>query len=348
MTLAHQPLDLAPLKSLLQQAPTVFCGSTSIAVQLLADLAAETGSIRGLLSFDGSKKGTQLNGIPYLTIEELPSAAPEQIIVCFSEPFILDKVRNVLLNSIGDSIYLHCFTSRAEDAQYEQAYAEIAALFPDVSRSEVDFAIQRFLYARNNMVGRSAGRIANYVVQYFMRKKAAALPSAGAHLEIGVLFGLGSLMSISGLVAAGSTETLHMVDPLSGFYGEENDPLTRTEISPQNAVKNIVRFAGTDRHHHIHAQLSNDPSLLAELKNIKWKSAYIDGDHTYQGIKDDWLNFSGNTVVGGYVLIDNYHDHYWPEVSDYVDNEMLPQIAEDWAVIRVSDEACYILLQRLR
>jgi cephalosporin hydroxylase len=54
---------------------------------------------------------------------------------------------------------------------------------------------------------------------------------------------------------------------------------------------------------------------------------YIDGDHSYQGCMNDFLNYSDLVVSGGYIVFDDYHDvEYSPQVKhavDYIVSELL-------------------------
>lgn len=47
---------------------------------------------------------------------------------------------------------------------------------------------------------------------------------------------------------------------------------------------------------------------------------YIDGDHSYQGCLDDFLNYCDLVSSGGYIVFDDYNDvHYSPQVKHAVD-----------------------------
>lgn len=54
---------------------------------------------------------------------------------------------------------------------------------------------------------------------------------------------------------------------------------------------------------------------------------YIDGDHSYNGCIQDFLNYQDLVVSGGYVVFDDYHDvNYSPQVKhavDYIVSELL-------------------------
>ena len=42
---------------------------------------------------------------------------------------------------------------------------------------------------------------------------------------------------------------------------------------------------------------------------------FIDGDHSYKGVLDDFNNFKDKVNVNGYICFDNYNDPSWSEVK---------------------------------
>ena len=63
-------------------------------------------------------------------------------------------------------------------------------------------------------------------------------------------------------------------------------------------------------------------------------SLWIDGDHSYEGLKADWEAYTPLVVPGGYVMVDNYGDAEWPGVAQFLDNEVLgDEDPEGWSVI---------------
>ena len=49
----------------------------------------------------------------------------------------------------------------------------------------------------------------------------------------------------------------------------------------------------------------------------------IDGDHSYEGVKFDYENYRKFVRVGGYLIFDDYGAPDWPEVTNYVDKEVM-------------------------
>ena len=49
---------------------------------------------------------------------------------------------------------------------------------------------------------------------------------------------------------------------------------------------------------------------------------FIDGDHSYEGVKQDFTNYTKYVKSGGFILIDDYHKKYWPGIKKFVDNDI--------------------------
>lgn len=44
-----------------------------------------------------------------------------------------------------------------------------------------------------------------------------------------------------------------------------------------------------------------------------------DGDHSYEGIRQDHERYSGLVRTGGFLVIDDYGTDLWPDVTRYTD-----------------------------
>ena len=61
---------------------------------------------------------------------------------------------------------------------------------------------------------------------------------------------------------------------------------------------------------------------------------FIDGDHTMQGVIDDFINYKDLVNSGGYVIFDDYNDHAWsPEVKHGVDMIVKEYLFDDYEVL---------------
>jgi predicted O-methyltransferase YrrM len=60
---------------------------------------------------------------------------------------------------------------------------------------------------------------------------------------------------------------------------------------------------------------------------------FIDGDHSYQGVINDFLLYEGLVKVGGYIVFDDYNDpQHSPEVKIAVD-DIIPTITYNYDII---------------
>lgn len=125
----------------------------------------------------------------------------------------------------------------------------------------------------------------------------------GDHLEIGTLHGGTAI-----LVAAMKKELqlpgkVVCIDPLDGYYanmdrGDITDPITGVPVSIEVLYDNITRFDMLDR-----IEVISKKSDPFPLKNRRFASAYIDGDHWVKMPMIDWQNVS--RITDRYVIFDN-------------------------------------------
>jgi predicted O-methyltransferase YrrM len=73
--------------------------------------------------------------------------------------------------------------------------------------------------------------------------------------------------------------------------------------------------------------------LLDTVKDID--ILFIDGDHSYYGLKNDFELYNDMVKQGGYIIFDDYNDHkFSPEVKLFVD-DLIPDIIEKYEIIGV-------------
>lgn len=68
---------------------------------------------------------------------------------------------------------------------------------------------------------------------------------------------------------------------------------------------------------------------------------FIDGDHTYNGIKNDFINYNGLVNEGGFIVFDDYHCKISPDVKLFV-NELIKSesFKEDFEIIGCVENSC--------
>jgi hypothetical protein len=209
-----------------------------------------------------------------------------------------------------------------------------SALGTSVSRSQVQNTAALLRQVEKQMVGRVAGDVDDHILNYHMIGATAhiAAPATIAHGEIGVLFGGSLLMTLHALRNSGSDHHVLAIDPFEGYYGQGPDPVMRLPITVENVRHNISLFGFDKRRILLVPAKSESVEAVKSVKGVSLATLWIDGDHSYEGVARDWLNYTPSVVKGGFVLIDNYHDGDFPGVDKFVDEDLLPHLL-GWEVV---------------
>ena len=175
------------------------------------------------------------------------------------------------------------------------------------------------------MKGRIAGDVQDYVLNYFMVTTATELQPRveRAHVEIGVLFGGGLLLTIHAVKSAGSKNRIVGIDPLCGYYDEHCDPVTGLQVRASTVHRNVRRMKLATSQFQLVVARSADKVASDALAGIELASVWIDGDHSYEGVRNDWLIYSPRVCHGGFVLFDNYSDGSFPDIDRFIEEEIL-------------------------
>ena len=99
-------------------------------------------------------------------------------------------------------------------------------------------------------------------------------------------------------------------------------------VSKDEAISNVNKFnSNSNYYYYIEGDSKNEITLL-KLKDIlntfnnnDIDILFIDGDHSYKGVYDDFINYHELVKVGGFLVFDDYMDNkYSPEVKPAVDD----------------------------
>src|SRR5690606_31559253 len=66
-------------------------------------------------------------------------------------------------------------------------------------------------------------------------------------------------------------------------------------------------------------KLSTDELAISAAHQVQYDLLIIDGDHSYEGVKQDFENYLTCVKSGGYIIFDDYDAPEWPGVSQFVD-----------------------------
>jgi predicted O-methyltransferase YrrM len=134
------------------------------------------------------------------------------------------------------------------------------------------------------------------------------------YLEIGSYVG----SSASLLLAHEYDTDVICVDPccLNPIHYNGSDTQYNTLMKNLNNVTTTNKFD-------ILKKYSGDIEIQNYLikNNIKIDMLFIDGDHSYQGVINDWNNYNKHVNKGGFIIFDDYNDTVFsPEVKKAVND----------------------------
>lgn len=153
-----------------------------------------------------------------------------------------------------------------------------------------------------------------------------------AHVEIGTLFGGSLIAKVKILQKIG--KDLHCVvaiDPLEGYYGAKEDPNTMLPINESIVRENISRFNCLNSNYLLIKKYSNDPEVTGKLRKYEIITLLIDGDHSYEGVKNDWEKYSDLVIPKGYIIVDDYSNPNWPDIKQFMDQELSSR-KDEWKI----------------
>jgi len=249
---------------------------------------------------------------------------------------ILHKLKQVLFNKQVRNGCQSPFRRYLSPAEAELLAERVSRAFEtNITAKQVEDVAEVLRYTEKQMIGRIAGDVDDYVLNYYMICCSTHLSAdtVPAHGEIGVLFGGSLLMMLHALRSSRSNHWALAIDPLDGYYGLNLDPVVNLPVKLDNVTANIRRlgFEDMNRVRIVKARSESQEALQVAI-SFPLASLWIDGDHSYEGIKRDWLNYSPFVIPGGYILIDNYHDGCFPGVDKFVDEDLMPKLA-GWEVV---------------
>lgn len=143
------------------------------------------------------------------------------------------------------------------------------------------------------------------------------------YLEIGTLFGINTIVTHQ--ISAQWFDKVHfvMIDPLEGYYTKSPlDPTTGMQVSRATLEQNLKKVGLPKSDYSIIQKYSSDPEALAQAGQRAYDVIFIDGDHSFEGVRDDFKHYSGMVKEGGYLVFDDYGEPSWPGVTEFVDSHV--------------------------
>ena len=189
-----------------------------------------------------------------------------------------------------------------------------------------------------NVVENIEGRSADQGISLPVIGSTVALAGDGDHLDLGSLFGSSAIVAAlvkKELKIGGKVICLDPYIPRDPSISAGNMPPELLDGNPEALMKNAERFG-------VELTLIQEKSQPwpKKLKDAKFSSALIDGDH----IEDTpWLDFQEvSKRCDGYILIDNFEEGY-PDVMSAIQKAME---SPDW-FLHYKNYVCGVFRRKL-
>jgi len=180
-------------------------------------------------------------------------------------------------------------------------------------------------YVSKNITGRIAliSRLEADVLERYTAR-------AGDHVEIGCLWGATAILAALAKKQAGAEGHVYTIDKMSGGYWQTGDTGYYNRIPTRKTVAQNLERTGT-QHDITIVEAMSDPWPLPET--AKPSTVLIDGSHSYEGCKTDWLNV--RKLEPEFVMFHDYGSGRHPGVQKAVD-EILKNDRE-WVKVEKAD-----------
>jgi len=189
------------------------------------------------------------------------------------------------------------------------------------------YIAHRICLAEDTCVGRLAGNIETMLLRVLVARSVKE-PNLEL-LEIGTLFGVGVAMIHEN--CRGSFNNVHVtvIDPLSGYYDvDQLDTMTKMPVTRETFIHNMQRMNIPETDYTIIEKLSTEDEAIEQASKRRYNVLIIDGDHSYSGVKHDFIKYKHLVRRSGYIIFDDYGNLNWSEIKDFVDKEVvgLPEL----------------------
>lgn len=225
----------------------------------------------------------------------------------------------------------------------------ILKYFPRVTLFDLVFVFNNIDLVDEQIYGRYCGSFEDKLIQSLACIDVARKfrHTLSTHLEIGVLFGGSCLLKclILKREKLEKKQKFIVIDPFSGYYGQKLDPTSGKPVNRKSFLTNLRRFKINPQNILIIKSLSQNflkiSPLLSEQKII---SLMIDGDHSYEGVKNDFSLYAPMLIRGAYLIIDDFGDPNWPGVNEFTKKHIITH--PDWKTVLHYDTT--LVLEKIR
>jgi tetratricopeptide (TPR) repeat protein len=220
---------------------------------------------------------------------------------------------------------------KLSETVYKIVLQKLTKVFPHILWCDVENAFQSIDRIEKSIIGRHCGDFGDKLCQYLSiceLVRANCLSSING-IEIGVLFGGSCLNKLSAMRDLGVGGKIVCIDPLDGYYGEKTDKISGRPVTPDTFFENLRRLDFEPNLVELRRCFSNAPEAYAGLQDSSFDHLMIDGGHLYEDVKTDWQVFHPYVAPNGHIIIDDYYDHAWPDITRFA-SEMILTLPNEW------------------
>jgi FkbM family methyltransferase len=232
----------------------------------------------------------------------------------------LDKV--LKLSGVGNKRLFQKFTRELSEPsldRLEQVWLPALGLERALDRRAIGYFANKVCFVEDRCTGRLATNIEDALLRLLVAR--AANGQELSVMEIGTLFGIG-LASVHEAVR-GCFARIHLsaVDPLDGYYDKGRaDLLTKMPVTEDVFWNNLRQVDVPDDSVTLIKHLSTDEQAVGLAAQRAYDVLIVDGDHSYEGVANDFVKYSDLIRADGYLVFDDYDSREWPAVKQYVDD----------------------------
>lgn len=183
-----------------------------------------------------------------------------------------------------------------------------------MNRAAYDFGYNKGMVIDGSIKGIYASRNRD---KHGLLAEWVAFAGDGDHLEVGTLYGASAILAAMTKKEFDFTGHVVCVDP---FVDEDIDPsikiITPVKVSIDTVLDNALTMG---------VNLAPYKCTFGEfpIDGREFTSAYIDGDHTYEGVKADFEKAAPH--VDKVIMFDDYADPRFPGVQKFIDELKDPE-----------------------
>jgi predicted O-methyltransferase YrrM len=170
----------------------------------------------------------------------------------------------------------------------------------------------------------SHGRLATTIEDAVLRTLVAASAKGDTLnvLEIGTLFGIGLAMIYDHARPNFKSVHLTAIDPLEGYYDKKVEDVTGQSVDEATFRRNLANAGVPETDYTLIQAFSTDDAAIKAASRSSYDVLIIDGDHSYAGVKVDFVLYAPFVKRGGYIIFDDYGAADWPDVKKFVDESV--------------------------